>query len=112
MADSSTPKPATVSMGPTALSGRRRQAISPHAAKDTPDRLWSTSFSGTGGPRSVSAGIWATKPAAAAEIHSTGQNHGLAVGAVTRPSRWKRPADPRAGGRATSSLAPTARDIE
>ena len=37
-------------MGPTALSGRLRHAMRPHAAKETPERLWNTSFTGTGGP--------------------------------------------------------------
>jgi hypothetical protein len=93
-----------VSIGPTALSGRLRHAIRPHAAKETPDRLWSTSSTGTGAPPSVSAGIWAMKPAAAVELHSTSQNHGLCVGTFNRPSTWSRA---RAGGLATSSLAPT-----
>ncbi len=92
-------------MGPTALSGRRRHATRPQAAKDTPERLWSTSSAGTGGPRPKSAGIWATKPAAAAEIHSASQNHGLCVGAVNRPSPWTRA---RAAGRARSSPVATA----
>src|SRR4051812_25344182 len=83
--------------------------MSPHAAKDTPDRLWSTSSSGTGGPRSVSAGIWATRPAAAVATHSAGQSHRLRAAAVSRPSRWTRA---RAGGRAISSLAPTAHVIK
>ena len=96
-------------MGPTALSGRRRHATRPHAAKDTPERLWITSFAGTGGPRSKSTGIWAANPAAAAEIHSASQNHGLRVGAVNRPSPWTRA---RAGGRARSSPAATAEGIK
>jgi hypothetical protein len=96
-------------MGPTALSGRRRHAMRPHAAKDTPERLWNTSSDGTGGPPSVSAGIWAIKPAAAVKIHSAGQNHGPCVGAANRASPWTRA---RAGGRATSSLAPTVQGIK
>ena len=43
-------------------------------------------------------------PAAAVAIHSASQNHGLCVGAVSRLSPWTRA---RAGGLATSSLAPT-----
>ena len=109
IADSRTPKPATVSMGPTALSGRRRHATRPQAAKDTPERSWSTSFAGTGGPRPNSAGICATKPAAATEIHSASQNHRLCVGAVNRPSPLTRA---RAVGRARSSPAATAEGIK
>src|SRR4051794_32019400 len=99
-----TPKPAAVSMGPTALSGRRRHAMRPHATNDTPERLCSTASSGTGGPPAVSTGIWATTPAAPAAIHSASQNHGLRVGAVNRRS-------PSTRGRAVSSLAPTAKGI-
>src|SRR3954464_5462351 len=103
------PNPVTVSIGPTALSGRLRHAMRPHAANETPERLWNTSFAGTGGPRPISAGIWATKPAAAGAIHSTIQNHGLRVGAVSRPSPWIRA---RAGGLATGSLGPRAQGIK
>ena len=38
-----TPKPAAVRRRPTALSGRRRQAIRPHAANDTPESVWMAS---------------------------------------------------------------------
>jgi hypothetical protein len=35
----SSQQPASVSMRPTALSGRRRQATRPHAAKETPESV-------------------------------------------------------------------------
>ena len=70
----STPKPASVSRRPTALSGRRRQATRPHAAKETPESVWITSFPGTGGPRSKSTGISAMTLAAATAAHSASQN--------------------------------------
>jgi hypothetical protein len=38
----SSQQPASVSMRPTALSGRRRQATRPHAANETPDSVWIT----------------------------------------------------------------------
>ena len=40
---SRTPNPAAVRRRPTALSGRRRQAMRPHAANDTPESVWMVS---------------------------------------------------------------------
>src|SRR3954447_26310303 len=100
------------SMGPTALSGRRGHATSPQAAEDTPERSWKSSLAGTGGPSPKSAGISATKPAAATEIHRASQNHGLRGGAVNRLSPGTEPARPRAVGRATSLPVATADGIK
>ena len=60
----------------------------------TPESVWITLFTGTGGPRSKSTGISATKLAAAVAVHSATQNHGLRVGAVSRLSPWTRRARP------------------
>jgi len=107
--DTKTPKPATVSMRPIALSGRWRQAMRPHAANETPESVRTTSYPRRGGARSNNTGIRAANPAAAAATHSASQNHGLCVGAVNPRSPWTRP---RATGRATSSRTPTSQGIK
>jgi hypothetical protein len=103
------PNPATVSIRPMALSGRRRHAISPHATKEIPASRWTIEKPGTGGPRSVSTGLSATAPAAAPATHSASQNQTLWVGAANRRSPWTRPS---ANGRATCSLVASAQLIK
>ena len=84
--DSRTPKPVTVNRRPTALSGRWRHAIRPHAMKEMPESLLITAYPGSGGPRSKITGIRAANPAAAAATDSASQNHRPCVGAVNRLS--------------------------
>ena len=107
--DSRTPKPVTVNRRPTALSGRWRHAIRPHAMNEMPESRLMTAYPGSGGPRSKITGIRAANPAAAAANDSASQNHRPRVGAVNRLSAGTRP---RTTGRATSSRAPTAHGIE
>jgi hypothetical protein len=82
ISERTTPNPATVSMGPTALSGRRRQATRPHAMKEMPESRWITSLPGTGGSP-AKTGISAMTPAAAPAAQSATQNRVPCVRAVT-----------------------------
>ena len=82
--------PMTVNIQPTALSGRRRHAIRPHAANETPESVWITMFPGTGGPVANNTGISATTLAHATAAQAASQNAAPCVGAVNRLSRWAR----------------------
>jgi hypothetical protein len=76
---------AVISM-PLRLSGRRRQAISPHAANEPPTRLSTTAGPVTGAPRSVTIGSSAASSAAIVTVHSAAQKPASWRGAAKRPS--------------------------
>ena len=82
---------------PLRLSGRRRDAIRPHAANEPPTRVKTTSIPSIGASRSNSTGLSATTSAATTAIQSAIQSH---PSGLAKPKRAKaEPPNSPAGSR-------------